>query len=112
MVLTALAWSSLRHPFALAFWIAVAFPVTHQVFVWLAWRLELRSSAISASIGFKSYLLIFLLLFAGRIISLLILARIDRGSLGLPLPSRSCRMTVFHLKPVEASSKRKLQESR
>ncbi|MCH2115792.1 MAG: hypothetical protein MK171_12890 [Pirellulales bacterium] len=48
----------------------MAFPVAHQVFVWLAWRLELRSSLTSRAIGFRGYLVGFFLLFGGRFISL------------------------------------------
>ena len=78
-----LAWTTLGRPFPIAFWIAVAFPVLHQVFVWFTWRLELRSSAISKTIGFGGYLAAFFTLFGGRFISLAALAWLDRGSLNL-----------------------------
>ncbi len=78
-----LAWYSLSKPFPWAFWFAVAFPVLHQVWVWLAWRLELRSSSISRSIGFRGYLAAFFLLFTGRFVSLAWLALPDQGSLNL-----------------------------
>ena len=45
-VLFALVWATwiyLGKPYPLAFWTAVAFPIAHQVYVWLAWRLELAS---------------------------------------------------------------------
>jgi hypothetical protein len=77
------AWTYLGKRFPAAFWTATAFPVVHQVFVWLAWRLELRFSAISKTIGFQGYLVLFFLLFGGRFISLLALAWMDRGSLQL-----------------------------
>jgi hypothetical protein len=83
------AWSYLGEPFPVAFWIAVAFPIAHQVFVWLAWRLELRSAATSKSIGFRGYLALFFLLFGCRFISLLALAWMDRGSLELPILPRA-----------------------
>lgn len=78
-----LAWTMLGRPFPIAFWTAVAFPVLHQVFVWLAWRLELRSSAISKTIGFGGYLAVFFMLFGGRFIALAILGWLDYGSLSL-----------------------------
>ena len=76
-------WKYLGESFPLAFWCAIAFPVAHQVFVWLAWRLELRSAATSKTIGFRGYVVIFFLLFGGRFVSLLALAWLDRGSLRL-----------------------------
>jgi len=80
-----IAWGSLGKPFPIAFWSAVSFPVAHQVFVWLAWRLELRSATISNSIDFYGYLACFFLLFGGRFVSLAVLAWLDRGSLRLPV---------------------------
>lgn len=88
LALTWMVWTYLMKPFPLAFWSAIAFPVIHQLFVWLAWRFELRSSAISNSIGFQSYVVLFFLLFGGRFISLLALAWLDQGSLQLPLIPR------------------------
>lgn len=79
------AWDALGQPSAVIFWIATALPIVHQVFVWLAWRLELRSSATSKAIGFRGYLVCFFLLFGGRFVALFLLAWADRGSLGLHL---------------------------
>jgi len=81
-----LIWSALEHPFPLIFWAAVATPVLHQVFVWIAWRTELRSSTTSNVIGFHGYLVIFFGLFVGRFVSLALLAWVDKGSLNLPGP--------------------------
>jgi hypothetical protein len=83
LALTWLAWNYLGKPFPAAFWIAIAFPIVHQIFVWLAWRLEIRSSATSKAIGFRGYVAIFFLLFGGRFVSLCALAWLDRGSLKL-----------------------------
>ena len=80
---TWLVWNRMGAPYPLAFWLAVAIPVVHQLFVWLAWRCELSSSATSNTIGFKGYLVLFFLLFGARFISLFVLAWFDRGSLGL-----------------------------
>ena len=86
--LLALAWGGWKYlgePFPVAFWIAIGIPIGHQVFVWLAWRLALRSSMTSSGMGFRGYLVCFFLLFGGRFISLLALAQMDRGSLKLPV---------------------------
>lgn len=85
LVLGWVAWKSLGQPFPIAFWMAVAFPVVHQIFVWLTWRLEFQSSATSKTIGLRGYLAGFFLLFGGRFISLIVLAWLDRGSLRLHL---------------------------
>ncbi len=85
LILSWAAWTYLGKPFPSLFWIGIAFPVAHQIFVWLAWRLEIRSSLISNSIGFRWYVILFFLLFGGRFISLLVLAWMDRGSLQLRL---------------------------
>lgn len=76
-------WAYLGEPFPVLFWVAVAFPVVHQLFVWLAWRLELSSSATSRTIGFGGYVALFFLLFGGRFVSLFALAWVDRGSFQL-----------------------------
>ena len=90
-------WIYLGEPFPLSFWIAIAFPVGHQIFVWLTWRLELRSSAISRVMGFRGYLVCFFLLFGGRFISLIELAWLDRGSLKLPVVPRAVATALLAL---------------
>ncbi|QDT01335.1 methyltransferase [Adhaeretor mobilis] len=97
LVLVWLAWGGLSRPFPVAFWTAVAFPVVHQLFVWLAWRLELRSAATSKAIGFGGYLVGFFLLFGGRFVSLFVLAWLDRGSLELPVLPRVILTTLLAL---------------
>jgi hypothetical protein len=76
-------WTYLGEPYPVEFWIAVCFPIVHQIFVWLAWRLELLFSSTSNTIGFRGYVALFFLLFGGRFVSLLVLAWMDRGSLQL-----------------------------
>ena len=85
LALVWVAWLALGKPIPAAFWIAIAVPVMHQVFVWLTWRLELRSSATSKSIGFRGYLVFFFLLFGGRFLTLVAIAWMDRGSLTLQI---------------------------
>ncbi|RKF19773.1 hypothetical protein DBZ36_04765 [Alginatibacterium sediminis] len=84
LLIVYLLWAVLAKPYPYTFWIAVAFPVLHQVYVWFTWRIELRHSAISNSIGFKVYVVLFFLLFGGRFVSLFALAWMDSGSLMLP----------------------------
>ena len=83
LVLTWTIWAFSGKQFPTVFWSAIAFPIVHQVFVWLTWRLELQSSAISKTIGFRVYVMFFFLLFAGRFVSLFAIAWIDSGSLNL-----------------------------
>jgi hypothetical protein len=88
-------WTYLGEPFPVWFWIAVSFPVLHQVFVWVAWRFELLSSAVSNTIGFRGYLACFFLLFGGRFLSLLALAWMDRGSLQLQILPQIAVTTIL-----------------
>ena len=81
-------WIYLGEPFPTGFWISVSFPIVHQVFVWMAWRLELLSAARSRTIGFRGYVAGFFLLFGGRFLSLFALAWMDRGSLQLQVLPR------------------------
>ena len=83
LVLTWVAWKYVGKPFPALFWLAIAVPIAHTIYVWLAWRLELQSSLISNTIGFSWYVILFFILFGGRFVSLLVLAWVDRGSLHL-----------------------------
>ncbi|MCG7522735.1 phosphatidylethanolamine N-methyltransferase family protein [Ruegeria sp. Ofav3-42] len=98
LIVLTLAWNALGQPHSVAFWIAVSFPVMHQVWVWLAWRYELHSSTVSKWIGFGGYLVAFFLLFSGRFLSLAWLAFLDRGSLKLTLVSHVL-LTLILLMP-------------
>ena len=75
------SWHIFGEPFPTLFWFAVSVPVVHQVFVWLAWRLELKYSLISKIFGFQVFLLAFFALFLFRFISLTLLGSADKGSL-------------------------------
>ena len=98
LILVYFVWKHLREPFPVAFWSAVAFPVVHQIYVWLAWRLELQCAATSKAIGFHGYVTIFFVLFSGRFLSLLILAWLDHGSLNLDIFPLTI-ITVFLVLP-------------
>ncbi len=60
------------------FWIAIAIPIIHQVYVWLIWRLELYKNTFSSHYGvkraFRVYTIGFSILFISRLISIIILA--------------------------------------
>lgn len=98
LALTWVAWKYMGQPFPVAFWVAVAFPVAHQVYVWFAWRVELRSEIVTKTIGFRMYVVLFFLLFGGRFISMVILAWLDRGSLNLLLVPQAI-ITVLLIAP-------------
>jgi len=95
-------WRYLGEPFPVVFWCAVAFPITHQVFVWLAWRFEILVQGTSKAIGFQGYMVVFFLLFAGRFVSLLALAWLDRGSLNLQTVPRVIVGTLLALPGIYA----------
>lgn len=80
----ALGWLALGRPAPVAFWAAVAAPVVHQIYVWIAWRLELHGKRTSAAIGFDGYVVAFFILFGARFVTLAWLGFVDRGSLSLP----------------------------
>lgn len=67
------------------FWIAIAIPILHQVYVWLVWRLELYKNTFTSRYGvrksFKMYTIGFSLLFSSRLISIIILALSSQNSL-------------------------------
>ena len=97
LVIVWVGWTYFDQPFPLVFWIAVAIPVVHQVFVWLAWRLELQSSVTSNAIGFQGYVVYFFLLFSARFVSLFVLAWLDSGSLKLHIVPLSIVTTILTL---------------
>ena len=84
LVLICWVWRELGAQFKLVFWITVSIPVIHQMYVWLCWRLELNYQAISNSIGFQCYKIVFLFIFLARPVSLIYLADLDQNSLGIP----------------------------
>ena len=102
LFLVSLAWVSLGKPHPALFWAAVATPILHQIFVWLAWRIELNTSALSQSIGFHGYLVVFFALFVGRFVSLAILAWYDRGNLNLSVPVQIVSTAVLAIPGVYA----------
>ncbi len=69
------------------FWLAVAVPVVHQVYVWLVWRLELYQRVFTTRFGvkkaFKFYAAGFSVLFSGRLVAIILLAISNQGTLNL-----------------------------
>jgi hypothetical protein len=69
------------------FWIAIAIPIFHQVYVWIIWRLELYNHTFTSGYGvqraFKIYSVGFSLLFVSRLIFIIILAKSNQGSLSI-----------------------------
>ncbi len=67
------------------FWIAIAVPILHQVYVWITWRLELYQNTFTSRFGvkkaFKFYKIGFAILFVSRLISIIILAVSNKDSL-------------------------------
>lgn len=73
------------------FWIAVAVPVVHQLYVWWVWRLELYyhsfTMVLGKKLGFGLYAVGFSILFVGRLVAIIFLAISTKGSLVSPFYS-------------------------
>jgi hypothetical protein len=102
LLLTWIAWQFVGNPSPVLFWIAIASPIIHQIFVWFTWRLELQASSTLATLTFPVYLAIFFTLFASRFVSLLTLAWVTRGSLQLPIIPQVILTTLFTVPGVYA----------
>lgn len=98
LAFTGFIWHKIGQPFPIIFWLSIAIPVTHQIYVWFTWRMELNAKAVSNSIGFKLYLSLFFLLLVLRPISILILSWVDSESLELNLMPRII-LTIILLIP-------------
>ena len=70
---------------AVWFWLAIAVPIVHQVYVWLVWRFELYRQTFTSHFGvrkaFYLYSIGFSLLFVGRLIAIIFVAVSNQGSL-------------------------------
>lgn len=69
------------------FWLAVASPIIHQIYVWIVWRLELHLRFFSNKFGrkqaFNMYALGFSFLFSSRLITIIFLAISSKNTLHL-----------------------------
>ncbi len=98
VLLFAINWYADYYPASLAgslwginsatwFWVAISAPVIHQLYVWLVWRLELYTRTFTKRYGLKRsfsvYAAGFSLLFAGRLITIIILAFSSRNTLSV-----------------------------
>jgi len=69
------------------FWLAIMDPILHQIYVVICWRGELYYKWLSKSFGDKAFSLWtigFMILFIGRLVTILGLAAANRGSLDIP----------------------------
>ena len=98
LLISGLGWTVIGKPSPGLFWLAVSVPVVHQVYVWLAWRLELKYSYISKKFSFQLFVIVFFVLFIARFISLALPGWVDQGSLGLTMQIR-VSLTVILLIP-------------
>lgn len=98
LVVVFVLWSAMERPHGFAFWLAIAVPIIHQIYVWLAWRLELQASWVSRTIGFNGYLVLFFVMFFSRFISLGFVSWLDHDSLGMH-PVMRVIVTVLLLMP-------------
>ncbi len=95
LVLTWLIWTKIERPSPFLFWLAIGIPIVHQIFVWITWRLELKSNLISDSLKPNIYLVIFFLLLLARPIVFLFLAYADKETLGLGIVVRIVVSLIF-----------------
>lgn len=69
------------------FWLAIATPIIHQIYVWLVWRFELYFSFFSKKLGvrrsFNIYAAGFSFLFISRLITIIFLAISSKNTLQL-----------------------------
>ncbi|MCF6313303.1 MAG: hypothetical protein L3J39_12710 [Verrucomicrobiales bacterium] len=69
------------------FWLALAAPIIHQVYVWLVWRFELHLRVFSNKLGtqqaFNLYALGFSFLFLSRLVTITLLAISSKNTLHL-----------------------------
>ncbi len=91
----ALTWSNIDTPNPFLFWLAIAVPIIHQIFVWIVWRLQLRAGLEGERSSMRSYVTLFFILFGGRFVTLFTLGWADRGSLNLPTVPRAILTTVL-----------------
>jgi len=67
------------------FWLAIAVPIVHQVYVWIIWRLELYQRIFTKRYGLKRafniYAIGFTVLFVGRLITIITLASSNKNTL-------------------------------
>ena len=85
------------------FWLAIASPIIHQIYVWFVWRLELHLRLFSKRLGvvraFNIYAVGFSLLFISRLVLIVFLAISSKKSLQIA-PIFSYLLALFIMPPV------------
>ena len=81
------------------FWLAIAIPIIHQIYVWLVWRIELYQKLFTKRYGlivaFKFYAIGFSLLFISRLITIIILAYSNKDTLHInPMLSYALALVI------------------
>ena len=67
-------------------WLSIVVPILHQVYVWFVWRVQLKYSLFTRVFGkngFKIYAAGFSVLFASRLVSIIIMSISNRNSIDL-----------------------------
>jgi hypothetical protein len=90
-----------------SFWfiLALAVPVVHQVYVWLAWRSQICFGSVTKRFGvhgFMAYQIIFFILFLARPVSLTLLTIADHDSFELSILVRAVICLILGLHAVYA----------
>jgi len=81
-------------------WLSITVPILHQVYVWFAWRGQLKYALISrifGESGFKIYTIGFTVLFASRLIFIILLSLSNRDSIALSPGFSYALLIVFTL---------------
>ena len=67
------------------FWLAIAIPIIHQLYVWLVWRFELYQRTFTKRFGlgrsFAVYAVGFSILFVSRLVAIIVLSISNTGTL-------------------------------
>ena len=70
------------------FWLAIALPIAHQVFIWFCWRVQLHGRLLDMALGnlsYPLYALVFFILGTLRVLSVFALAISNQGTLAANL---------------------------
>lgn len=80
------------------FWLTIFIPVIHQIYVWLGWRAELGSQWFTKRWGDRAvrvFGMVFMPLFVGRVIFVVLLAVSNAETIAIPLWLRISLAVIF-----------------